>query len=280
MDTPALDFCRKVQVWQENEANKTAGLVVVMPDREDDSLAALLRSFGSLGATRGLEDRARMWLIGYRELEDEQQVLTVNQRAELHAVTDRLMADYKREHKPPRARTHRRIKPWQWLVAAAAGLIIGFGTAGIVHLIAGTGNGSPPPAGPVAQAPQNPAPGALTDLQQFRADWRIPAAATADAGNPHQLVLLQDGLYYPAPWAIPPGDPGWAANTSSGITAANVSQAAGTADVTDANGTTWTVAAGQPFVLASDPSQVFRILRDGTIQAMPQPHAITVRTGI
>jgi hypothetical protein len=52
------------------------------------------------------------------------------------------------------------------------------------------------------------------------------------------------------------------------------------ADVTDSDGTTWTIAVGQPFVFGSSPQVVFRVLRDGTIESMPDAHAITVRTGL
>jgi len=273
MPTPALDFLRKVQVWQEDDANKTAGLVVVMPDSEDQTLAGLLRTFDSLGATSGLENRARYWLIGYRELEDRQRVLTEDQRAELHAITDRLMSDYRQAHAQPRQRRH--LKPWQWITIAAASVLIGFGAAGLVHALAGSSNGAPPPARPVAQAPQHPAPGLLTDLQQFRADWNVPAVAIGAAGSPQALVLLQDGLYYPSPWTVPAGDPGWQDNLDdAGFT---VTVHGSLADVTDSTGITYTVAVGQPFVTAGNTQLVLRVLRDGTIQSMPGPHAIAVR---
>jgi len=274
--TPALDFLRKVQVWQEDDANKTAGLVVVMPDSEDETLAGLLRTFDSLGATSGLENRARMWLIGYRELEDRQRVLTEDQRAELHAIIDRLLSDYREQRqnaKPSRQR--RRLRPWQWIAVGLASALIGLGAAGLVHALAGSGNGSPPAAGPVAAAPQHPAPGPLTDLQQFRADWNVPAVAIGAAGNAQQLVLLQDGLYYPSPWTVPAGVPGWQDNLDdAGFT---VTVHGSLADVTDSTGITYTVAVGQPFVPAGNTQLVLRVLRDGTIQSMPGPHAIAVR---
>lgn len=278
MDTPALDFCRKVQTWQEDEANKTAGLVVVMPDREDDTLAGLLRTFESLGATRGLEDRARMWLVGYRELEDRQRVLTGAQRAELHDITDRIRAERQRQpqERPRKQRTRSRKLDILAiaLVSAALGLFLAF----LVHVLAGSGNGSPPPAGPVAQAPQQPAQGPLTDLQQFRADWNVPSAADASAGEDQtHVILLQDGLYYPTPWIVLPGDPGWQADSSGSITATAQD---GSVTVTDSDGTTWTVFTGRPFVLASSPQVVYRVLHDGTIQSMPEPHAIAVRRRI
>jgi hypothetical protein len=57
--TPALDFLRKVQVWQEDEANKTAGLVVVMPAREETTLAGILADQARGWDWRTLEPRAR-----------------------------------------------------------------------------------------------------------------------------------------------------------------------------------------------------------------------------
>lgn len=275
--TPALDFCRKVAIWQDADGT-SAGLPVIMPDREQGSLNTILAD-----ADHGLnlpyvEDRARRWLIGYRELVSQQGGLTPAQLAELNHVVDNQIGTTPRERqRASRQRTRRSLKPWQWITIGAAGLLIGLGTAGLVHALAATGNGGPPPAGPVAAAPQHPAPGALTDLQQFRADWNVPPSASPSAGgiNAQNLVLLQDGLYYPSPWDILPGDAGWTAGNSGTLTAS--AHDGGYADVTDSDGTTYTVPVGEPFAVASNPQLVFRVLHDSTIQSMPQPHAIRVR---
>jgi hypothetical protein len=273
--TPALDFLRKVQVWQEDEANKTAGLVVIMPESEQSGLSVILRSASRHGDRLTTEDLARRWLIGYRELELQQRVLTDEQRAELNDVISQDVARRTGQRQPgPRQR--RRVKPWQWILIASISLGLGLGAAGFAHALAGSANGAPPAAGAPVNPAQQPAQGPLTDLQQFRADWDVPSAASADAGNPAQVVLLQDGLYYPAPWVIPAGDAGWTASPADGADM-KWSVHGNQADVTDADGTTWTVAAGQPFVLASNPQAVFRVLRDGTLESMPQPHAITAR---
>lgn len=272
MRTPALDFCRKVQVWQEDEARRAAGLVVVMPDRESDSLSALLASSVSQGGTPGLENRARTWLVGYRELEDRQRILTGKQRTELHAITDQIRAG----NGPARTwpARQRQISPRLAILVIALVIALGAGLS-VASLLIGSSSGSPPPAGPVAQVPQQPAQGPLTDLQQFRADWNVPSAAVASAGEDQtHVILLQDGLYYPTPWIVLPGDPGWRADSSGGITATTQD---GSVTVTDSDGTTWTVFAGRPFVLASNPQVMYRVLHDGTIQSMPEPHAIAVR---
>ncbi len=122
--------------------------------------------------------------------------------------------------------------------------------------------------------PQQQAP-ALTPLQQFRQDWNVPAGATADAGNPQALVLLQNGLYYPAGWKLPAHDASWAPDISGSIS--NITVKGTSAIFTDTDGNTWAIAAGQPFVLSSGPGTVFRITGDGTVQSILTSHAIVVR---
>lgn len=269
--TPALDFCRKVAVWQD-AGGSSAGLPVLMPEREQGGLNQVL-----MDADRGLdlryvEDRARRWLIGYREIVAQQGGLTPAQEAELnHVVDDRLSTPYQAHAQPGQKPSVARFA----VTILAVIIVVAAALAVTKALIGnGNGNGSPPPAGPVAAAPAGPQPGPLTDLQQFRADWNVPHAATAGAGNPAGLVLLQDGLYYPVLWSIPSGDPGWVTDTTGNVLA---SVRGLQADVTDSSGATWTVAVGQPFVLASNPQVVYRVLRDGTTQTMPQPHAIRIR---
>lgn len=263
--TPALDFCQRVRTWQDAEG-ASSGLPMYIPDGDQETLHAILTAAGRGGPNQVLEDRARLWLIGFRELENQQRTLTESQRTELDDVIAR--APYR-----PSSVRQRRISPRLAYVIIA--LIIALGASlSIASLLIGNDNGSPPPAGPVAAQPAGPQPGALTDLQQFRADWDVPGSAIADAGSPAALVLLQDGLYYPVLWSIPAGDPGWVTDSTGSITA---SVHGGDATVTDSGGTTYTVTAGQPFVLASNPRVIFRVLRDGTIQSMPEPHAIRIR---
>lgn len=275
---PALDFLRKVEVWQHAPGG-TAGLAVMLPEGDDTTLGGLLARIRADGPSTGLESQARYWLIGYRETNPP---LTEAQRTELDAVIDR---DPQWWPPPPRGKipdvrnkggfwTARRVRAA--VIGAVAGLVLGLTGAGIWHAVGGSGNGSPPAAGAPANPAAGPQAGPLTDLQRFRADWGIPAAASPEAGLPGQLVLLQDGLYYPSPWGIPSGDPGWVAGTS-GTVAGTPAVHDGLADITDSDGTTWTVAVGQPFVLAPDPQVVLRVLRDAAVQSMPQPHAIAVR---
>ena len=91
--TPALDFLRRVQVWQESDANKTAGLIVVMPGHEQSELGEILAEADTAGNQNWSENRARRWLVGYREMENEQHVLTTGQRAELEAVVRQVAAE-------------------------------------------------------------------------------------------------------------------------------------------------------------------------------------------
>jgi hypothetical protein len=277
-DTPALDFCRKVQTWQGSAANQTAGLVVIMNEREEDTLGRILSQAACGGSLARLENEARLWLVGYRELEDEQRVLTTEQRDELIAITNRIKADYRQQ---PQMRRKPLAGPWlasipRLIIIAVACLLLGLGLAGLAAGLYGTGSSSPPPAGaPQNPGEQGPQPGPLTDQQQFRVNWNVPAAATADAGNPAALVLLQDGLYYVTPWELPAGDSGWQAGTSGGVSAAVVH--GNQADVTDSDGNAWTVAVGQPFALSSNPQVIYRITERAIIQTMDAGHAIVIR---
>lgn len=274
MPTPALDFLEKVRTWQEADG-ASAGLPLVIPGGAQDRLSTILADMDRGYNHADLETRARRWLISYHELVAQQGGLTAEQERELDSIVTCIPLWDNREQRSRQQRSWRSLKPWQWITVGLASALIGLGAAGLVHALAGSSNGAPPPAGPVAQAPQHPAPGPLTDLQQFRADWNVPAVAIGAAGNAQQLVLLQDGLYYPSPWTVPAGDPGWQDNLDdAGFT---VTVHGSLADVTDSTGITYTVAVGQPFVTAGNTQLVLRVLRDGTIQSMPGPHAIAVR---
>jgi hypothetical protein len=265
--TPALDFCRKVQTWQGSEANQAAGLVVVMNEREEDTLGRILSQAACGGSLTRLENEARLWLVGYRELEDDQRVLTENQRDELHAVTDRLARE-------PRPRRQRRFsRPVMTALAVALAVTLGLGINAIVDA---AHPANPVPAGQAQPAAPPPAvqPG-LTSLQQFRHDWTVPAGAQADAGNPSGLVLLENNLYYPAPWFVPTHDAAWAQDTTGAVSSVRVTGE--TVTFTDGDGNTWTVGTDQPFVLAPDPGTIHRIDSASTVWSMPASHGITVR---
>jgi len=279
--TPALDFLRRVEMWQQDQTGTAAGLAVALPDSDSRTLSQLLAQFRGPhpGATADLEARARFWLIGYREANPP---LTDSQRAELDAVIGGFQ-DGREWWQLEKSSVSRDPSSGTWLARHAVQVVITLAVIAVSlcasvliwHAIAGSSQGSPPAAGAPVNPAQQPAQGPLTGLQQFRADWNVPAAASPSAGTSQaQLVLLQDGLYYPAPWAIPAGDPGWAADTTGSVTA---TVSGGQADVTDSDGTTWTVSVGQPFVLSGNPQVVLRVLRDATVQSMPGPHAIAVR---
>jgi hypothetical protein len=268
MPTPALDFLEKVRTWQEADG-ASSGLPLVIPDSTQSRLDAILADM-DLGYNRAdLETRARRWLIGYHELTGQQGGLTPEQQRELDSIVTCIpLWDARQQRSGPWLASVPRLA---WIVLAAiVCLLAGLGAA---WALASSGNGAPPPAGPVAQAPPGPAQGPLTDQQQFRADWNVPASATADAGNPAALVWLdsQDQLYHVTPWGVPADDAGW--HDTTAITAA----VHGTqADVTDGDAI-WTVTTGQPFVLSGNPQVIYRVLRDGTIQSVPASHGIKIR---
>jgi hypothetical protein len=274
--TPALDFMRKVQVWQQAPGG-TAGIAVFMPDREETTLDGLLaQADRAAGANLAvLETSARTWLIGYREMNPP---LSAEQAAELDAVIARTAAypDWARPPRQPRPR-RKPLSRRALVVILSAAFAVGIGGAGILHATL-SGNGSPPPPAvfqPAAAPPQAP-PAADTQLQQLRADWGIPDIAQPAAGNPHALVLLDNGLYYPSPWTVPANDPGWGPDTGGHVaTITNVT--AGRITFTDGNGISWTVGAGQPFTEASDPGTVLEFDPGGNVLSMHEDHAIVIR---
>jgi hypothetical protein len=273
MPTPALDFLEKVRTWQEADGT-SAGLPVMLPDTTETELAGILRAVREPGSLTALEDRARRWLIGYHELVLAQGGLTPDQEHDLDRIVRNIPLWDARQD---RAGRHSRNRHTALVITVTTA--IGVVVAIVLALILSSGQPGPPPGAPAGQPAPGPVQGPLTDLQQFRADWSVPASATADAGNPAALVLLQDGLYYVTPWTLPSGDPGWTTDTTGAVSAAEPGPG-GDVSVTDSDGNTWTVTVRQPFAIASNPQFIFRVLRGGTIQTMPDPHAITVRTRI
>jgi hypothetical protein len=273
VNTPALDFLRKVQVWQEDEANRTAGLVVVMPDQETDSLSSLLgRQYDLADAER----RARTWLIGYQQLEDRQRVLTEDQRAELNAIVARLQPESRRP-----AQTRRLLI----VVVATIGVVLAIALGlGIRYLVVrGTEGNRPPSVVPAQQAPVQQVPAGNTSLQVFQKDWGPFTQLPADLQHPQTgapaLVLLSNGGYYVTKWKLPANDPLWQDNLDGGNISATDVQGSH-AIVVDADGTQWVVGIRQPFVLARDPGLVLRVEPDGTVLSLPESRAIAVRNRI
>lgn len=273
--TPALDFTRRVATWQDADG-ASAGLPMLIPDRAQGQLSRLLADLDRLGPSSALEERARGWLIGYQELEAQQQTLTPARRAELDAIVSRL-----RDPEPaprtisvitrrPRPRISRLAIIVLALGAVLCTLALVLNAIGLDH--------DPAPQGGTSQqqAPAPPAAG-LTDLQRLKADWNVPAAASASAGNARAVVYLDGGLYYPVPWAVPAADAGWSADQSGAVTAGVPVKGSPVIQVMDGNGTTWDVTIGQPFLISSDPQSVFRVTAGADIESMPLAHAIAIR---
>lgn len=279
-DTPALDFLRKVQVWQQAPGG-TAGIAVLMPDREeatlDQILAEAVKPHADLGWT---EAWARNWLIGYKQMNPP---LTRDQAAELAAVISRSAALPHAQLRPrPRPQRELRFPPVRHAVLAiiAAIIVIAAGLS-VSALLTGSPD-SPAVAVPVAaqQPGQQQVPAGYTQLEQFEADWGPFTQLIADPLHPQTgapaLLLLRDGGYYRSAWDLPAGDPGWSPDQSGSITSVTVH---GTwALITDADGNQWVVGIGQPFVLAGNPGAVFQVDRAGTVLSTSTAHASTVRT--
>jgi hypothetical protein len=278
--TPALDFLRKVQVWQQAPGG-TAGIAVFMPDAEETTLEGLLAQAAQVPQQRALlETRARTWLVGYREMNPP---LTRAQAAELDAIITQTAEPQPRTPRPaPRTRPREPLLPRRALIVLAAlAFAIGLITAGVWHVLSESSGPAASPAAsqplPTAFAPQQAPPAADTVLQQFEHDWGIPAVAQPSAGSPRALVLLNsNGLYYPSPWTVPASDPAWSLDPG-GHVVLPVRVAGGRVTFTDGNGISWTVGVAQPFTEASDPGTVLEIDQAGDILAMPEDHAVAVR---
>ena len=181
--TPALDFCRRVATWQEAEG-ASSGLPMLIPDSERTTLDSILAQAAMGTASSQLERQARFWLVGYRELEDQQRVLTPAQREELNAVVNGIAIDERRDREHARVRRNERLhtRIVITLVIAVIALILGVITRAVID---GMHAASPVPPGNAA--PVNPAqqvPAGTTPLTQFTADWGPFTELPASVQNP------------------------------------------------------------------------------------------------
>lgn len=267
--TPALDFLRKVEIWQQAPGG-TAGIAVAMPAGDEVTLNQLLETFRRQGDSAQLEAQARYWLIGYREM---QPPLTGSQQAELDVVVDGLHDEPARDSQISDLR-----KLVIGIVAALLILFLAIGGRAIWHAIH--------PANPVQNGvpsltlPQQVPPG-TTDLQNFKSDWGPWKQLAASQQNPQTgapaLLLLEPGTGYFASmnWTVPAGSPAWAPDLGGNIGGVDVR--GNYALIADADGTTWVVGVNQPFVFASNPGTVLKIDPTGNVLAIPAAHAIGLR---
>lgn len=274
--TPALDFLRKVEVWQETEGG-TAGVQVVMPVGEETTLSQLLGTFRRMGPSAQLEEQARHWLIGYREAENFSPMLTTDQKRELDAVIAGL----------PSKPVSRRHMPWDhWLrspprVSVAIVLVILLSALALLLISKATSH----PANDVPQGSQvqqhQPAqqiPAGTTALQDFKNDWgpwkQIPVdAAHPQTGVPAGLLYMEQGTYYVSEsWTIPASSPGWSPDLGGNVGAVNVEGSH--ASITDMDGNPYIAGIDQPFVFSQNPGTVLKIDPTGTVTSIPEAHAM------
>jgi hypothetical protein len=270
--TPALDFLRRVEVWQQAPGG-TAGIAVAMPEGDDVTLHELLNRLRDEGGGWSLESKARYWLIGYREMNPP---LTPSQSAQLDAA----IAGFPDE--PVIRRAHRfRVHMSRRDILAGAVLILGLaGILGGSAIWNATHPDNPVQQGSQSQSqPQQVQPG-TTDLQNFESDWGpFRQLAVSDqspqTGTPALLLLNQGGYYAARSWTVP-ATAGWTADLGGNVQGADVH--GHYADITDADGNPWVVGIGQPFVFARNPGTVLKIDPIGTVLAIPESHAIATRT--
>jgi hypothetical protein len=275
--TPALDFLRRVEIWQQ-AAGGTAGIAVPMPEGDDATLASILNQVRTAGGTTRLEAQARNWLIGYREM---QPPLTPSQAAQLGAVIDGMPSTEQAIQQSPEWRFPRPSRVVQVILAVAVAALIALGG---VYLLIGSQPDNSVQQGSQSQqhqAPQQVPPGS-TDLQNFESDWGpFRQLAVSDqgpqTGAPALLLLNQGGYYQAKNWALP-GNAGWTADLGGNVQSVEV--ISHHADITDADGNLWVIGINQPFVFAGNPGTVLKIDPIGTVLAIPESHAIATRTHI
>lgn len=272
--TPALDFLRRVEVWQQAPGG-TAGIAVAMPRGDDLTLHQLLDAFRHqvLPAQR-LETEARTWLIGYREM---QPPLTPSQAAQLDSVIDGLPGTDEVIRKAAK-----RIYRGTVLVPVVIGLALAgiFGGSAIWNA---THPDNSVVQGQQSQpyAPPQQVPPGSTDLQNFQSDWgpwhQIEVSGTnPQTWAPRMLLLNQGGYYASQNWTMPAGAKAWTADLGGNVQSVDVQ--GHHADITDADGNPWTVGIDQPFVFAANPGTVLKIDPIGTVLSTTTAHAIAIRT--
>lgn len=278
--TPALDFLRRVEVWQQDDA-LSEGTAVTMPAGEELTLHQLLDSFrhGGSSNTAQLETQARSWLIGYRELFPP---LTDAQRTQLNSVIDG-MPSTERVTRPPRLPL-RLTQRAHYIAIAVVVIIIAVACGVLVPLAIRAAN----PDNPVQhgaqsqQHPQQVAPG-TTDLENLQSDWGPWQQLAASEQNPQTrapaLLLLNQGGYYASKrWTVPSTKGTWTADLAGHVQSVSVHGRYAT--ITDADGTLWVAGVEQPFVFAADPNTILKIDRIGTVLSTTTAHAIATRVRI
>jgi hypothetical protein len=281
MDTPALDFLRKVEIWQQPG---TGSVPVSMPSSDAKTLRTLLKDVRREGAYPELERQARRWLIGYRELSP---MLDEEQQAQLDVAIDGQPKPALPKSSPAadlRARSRAMNRGFYWAVGVTvvAGLIV-LGIL-IVAIVRDANPANPVQQGSQSQAhpaPQQVAPG-TTALENLISDWGpwkqlATSQQNPQSGAPALLLLNQGGYYASENWTVPVS-PSWAPDLSGNVTAVDVQ--GNHAQIEDADGNPWTVTINQPFVFASNPGTILVVNPAGDVLSTTTAHAIAWRTHI
>lgn len=275
---PALDFLRKVEMWQQPG---TGGIPVSMPSGDDRTLRSLLKECRRYGPSAQLETQARSWLIGYRELSP---MLNEEQSAQLNVAIDGPVPAPASAKSSPAADLRVRSRAMnKWFYRAVGAIVVAGTILLIVFVIAIVHAANPPnPVQHGSQSqprPQQVQPGS-TDLENLESDWGpwrtlSVSEQNPQSGSPALLLLNQGGYYVSQKWTVPVGRE-WAPDLGGNVSGVDVE---GThALIEDADGNPWTVTIRQPFVLASNPDTILMIDPAGDVLSTTTAHAIALRT--
>jgi len=279
----ALDVCLAVSARQHAPGG-TAGVAIPLEEDESATLVAILRDYDKYGTSTNLEERARHFLVIYRERESFSRVLTQDERAELNAI----LAPKPRPSEPDYRRNPRSSFVWpppSWgakrILALAAALAVVI--AGGIVVATSSPQGEPPASISQEHAPAVQVAPGTTDLQNLKQNYGpwtqlTPSDQRPQTGQPAVLLLEDGGYFASTKWTITPNASGWQQDIAGNV--GNIDIKGSHADITDANGSPYLVGIDQPFVVSSNPGTLLRIDPTGSVFAMTLAQATAVRQSL